>query len=77
MSFQTEGDGRTRRWKLVIAALVGSDILLALVMWQLAFMVQTAFGRFPLAEIPIVSIVPPLVLWLGWRAYFGLYSPSH
>jgi hypothetical protein len=26
---------------------------------------------------PLVSIVPPLVLWLGWRAYFGLYSPSH
>jgi hypothetical protein len=36
MSFQTEGDGRTRRWKLVVAALlVGSDALLALVMWLL------------------------------------------
>jgi drug/metabolite transporter superfamily protein YnfA len=71
------GDRRTRRWRLVVAALVGSDALLALVMWLLAFMVQTAFGRIPLSEVPLVSIVPPLVLWLGWRAYFGLYSPSH
>jgi hypothetical protein len=68
---------RTRRWRLVIAALlVGSDVLLALVMWLLAFQVQTVFGRFPLSAILLASIVPPLVLWLGSRAYFGLYSPS-
>jgi drug/metabolite transporter superfamily protein YnfA len=78
MSFHTEGNNRrTRRWRLVVAALVGSDVLLALVMWLLAFVLQTRFGRIPLAVIPVVSIVPPLVLWLGWRAYFGLYSPSH
>src|SRR3712207_4302742 len=72
------GDRRTRRWTLVVAALlVGSDVLLALVMWQLAFIVQTSFGRIPLSAIHLVSIVPPLVLWLGSRAYFGLYSPSH
>ncbi len=71
------GDRRTRRWRLVVAALVGSDVLLALVMWLLAFVLQTSLGRIPLAVIPVVSIVPPLVLWLGWRAYFGLYSPSH
>ena len=78
MSFHTEGNNRrTRRWRLVVAALVGSDVLLALVMWLLAFVLQTRLGRIPLAVIPVVSIVPPLVLWLGWRAYFGLYSPSH
>ena len=71
------GDRRTRRWRLVIAALVGSDVLLALVMWLLACMVQTRLSRFPLSEVPVVSVVPPVVLWLGWRAYFGLYSPSH
>ena len=66
MSFHTKGDGRTRAWKLVIAALlVGSDVLLALVMWLLAFVLQTRLGRIPLAVIPVVSIVPPLVL-CGW-----------
>jgi hypothetical protein len=59
MSFQTEGDGRTRRWKLVVAALlVVSDVLLALVMWLPSFVLQTAFGRIPLLEVPLVSIVP-------------------
>jgi hypothetical protein len=78
MSFQTEGDGRTlQRWKLVIAALVGSDVLLALVMWLLAFVVQTQLGRIPLATTPLVSIVEPLVLWLYARHLFGFYSPSH
>jgi hypothetical protein len=34
------GDRRTRRWWLVVAALVGSDVLLALVMWLLAFLLR-------------------------------------
>ncbi len=77
MSFHTEGNNRrTRRWRLVVAALVGSDVLLALVMWQLAFMVQTAFGRIPLPAMPLVASVPALVLWLGWRAYLSFYSAS-
>ena len=67
------GDRRTRRWKLVVAALVGSDILLALMVWQAAFVVQTAFGRFPLSEIPLVTIVPNIVAWIGLRAVLGLY----
>ena len=57
------GDRRTRRWTLVVAALVGSDILLALMVWQAAFVVQTAFGRFPLSEIPVASIVSNIVAW--------------
>jgi hypothetical protein len=67
------GDRRPRRWILVVAALVGSDILLALLVWLAAFVVQTAFGRFPLSEIPVASIVPNIVAWIGLRAVLGLY----
>jgi Kef-type K+ transport system membrane component KefB len=67
------GHRRTRRWRLVVAALVGSDILLALMAWQVALVVRNAFGHYPDLAITIASIVPNIVAWIGLRAVLGLY----
>jgi Undecaprenyl-phosphate galactose phosphotransferase WbaP len=62
-----------RRRLLVVSALVFSDILLALVAWQVALVFRDAFGRYTLSEISIASVAPNIVAWVGVRAVSGLY----
>jgi Undecaprenyl-phosphate galactose phosphotransferase WbaP len=62
-----------RRRLLVVSALIFSDILLALMAWQVAHVLRDAFGRYTLSEISIASIMPNMVAWIGLRAVLGLY----
>ena len=63
----------SRRRSLVVSILIVSDVLLALMTWQVASMLQGAFGRGELTELAVVSIVPNVVAWIGLRAALGLY----
>ena len=62
-----------RRRLLVVSILISSDVLLALAMWQVASVLQGAFGRGQLTEIAAASLVPNFVAWVGVRAVLGLY----
>ncbi len=65
----------SRRRSLVVSILILSDVLLALAMWQVASVMQDAFGFYqgPLSEIAAASVVPNIVAWVGVRAVLGLY----
>ena len=58
---------------MVVLGLFSSDILLALAMWLVAFVLQGVLGRWPLSAIAIASIVPNVAAWIGVRAALGLY----
>jgi hypothetical protein len=49
-----------------------SQQLVALAIWQAAFMVQGVWGRGPLSWIALASMVPNVVVWVGLRAALGL-----
>ena len=61
-----------RRW-LVVSVLILSDVLLALTMWQVASVLQGAFGLGRLTETAVASVLPNIVAWVGVRAVLGLY----
>ena len=63
----------SRRHLLVVPALIVSDLLLALAVWQAAVVLQGILGREPLSGITIASSVPYVVMWVGLRASLGLY----
>jgi Undecaprenyl-phosphate galactose phosphotransferase WbaP len=73
------GAAATKRWRtiwkrrLVTASLVSSDILLALLIWGVASLLQGVWGRGALSEITIASVVPVIAVWVGLRALLGLY----
>jgi len=64
---------RSYRWPLSISVLISSDVLLALAVWQLSFVLQEVLGRGSLSQLAIVSIVPEIAVWVGLRALLGLY----
>ncbi len=64
----------SRRQLLAILVLVFSDLLLALVVWQVSFVLQGILGNSPLSGFAVVaSLVPNAVVWIGMRASLGLY----
>ena len=63
----------SRRRLMVFLGLFSSDILLALAMWLVAFVLQGVLGHWPLSGIAIASIVPNIAAWIGVRAALGLY----
>ena len=69
----------TRRWMgsrrrlVVVLGMILWDTLLALAMWQAAFVLQGIVGDGPLSAVALASIVPNVVAWLGLRAALGLY----
>jgi Undecaprenyl-phosphate galactose phosphotransferase WbaP len=70
---------KTKRWRqvwkqrLVAAALVCSDVLLALLVWWLASALQGVWGRGALSEVTNATMVPVIAVWVGLRALLGLY----
>jgi FlaA1/EpsC-like NDP-sugar epimerase len=64
---------KSRSQQLVALVLISSDILLALAIWQAAFMLQSVWGNGPLSLIALASMVPNVVVWVGLRAALGLY----
>lgn len=75
MTLPTAVEDRVRVWRqwLVVLALISSDVLLASLLWWLAVVLQSIWGRIPLSEIPFGLIVPYTAAWVGMRALLGLY----
>jgi Undecaprenyl-phosphate galactose phosphotransferase WbaP len=70
---------RLRRWsptwkqRGVVAALVTSDVLLALLIWRMAFIFQNMWGQGKLSVVSATAMVPIIVMWIGLRMLLGLY----
>ena len=62
-------------WKQrgVTAVLVASDVVLALLIWLIAFKLQHIWGRGELSVVSVTSLVPIIVMWIGLRMLLGLY----
>ena len=58
---------------LVPVVLISWDILLALTLWQAAFVLQSLWGHGPLSVFALAIVVPNVVVWVGLRAALGLY----
>jgi Undecaprenyl-phosphate galactose phosphotransferase WbaP len=58
---------------LVVLLLVSADILLALMLWQVALVVQGIWGHGPVTSFALASMVPNVVVWAGLRHLLGLY----
>jgi Undecaprenyl-phosphate galactose phosphotransferase WbaP len=61
-----------KRW-LVPAGLVLSDVLLALLIWKVASVLQGIWGRGALSEIASATAVSAIAVWVALRALLGLY----
>jgi Undecaprenyl-phosphate galactose phosphotransferase WbaP len=59
--------------RLAILALIFSDITLAFLVWQVALLLQSIWGRGPLSDVSVAGIVPFAAMWVGLRALLGLY----
>src|SRR5215212_375226 len=64
---------QVRRQRLVVLALMLSDVLLAVLIWQAASVVQDIWGQGVISEVAAFSIVPNVVVWIGLRVLLGLY----
>jgi Undecaprenyl-phosphate galactose phosphotransferase WbaP len=68
-----------KRWKpvwkqrLIVGTLVLSDVLLALVVWGVAYVGQGIWGHGELTGVAVAIIVPSVMVWIGLRALLGLY----
>jgi Undecaprenyl-phosphate galactose phosphotransferase WbaP len=58
---------------LTVIALIFSDVMLVFLVWQLASLLQSIWGRGPLSDVTVVGIVPFAAMWIGLRALLGLY----
>ena len=65
---------KARRRVLVVLVLIFSDVVLALAVWQAAFILKSIVGQeAPLSEVAIASTLPYIVVWIELRAALGLY----
>lgn len=63
-------------WKrrLVPTVLILWDVLLALMIWDAAYVLQAIWGRGELSGgVAIATMVPIVAVWIGSRALLGLY----
>lgn len=71
-----EKDRRRPVWKqrLVVASLVSLDALLTLLIFSGAsYLGQGAWGWGELLEVAVATIAPSVAVWVGLRAFLGLY----
>ncbi len=61
------------RRRLVPTVLILSDILLALLIWEVAYVLQGVWGRVELSGLSFATVAPVLAAWVGLRALLGLY----
>ena len=68
---------RAQAWRqrLVVLTLISSDVLLALLVWGAAFIVQSVWGRGALSAVSAAGIAPNIGVWVGLRAYEILRVP--
>ena len=55
------------------AVLVTSDVLLALLIWLIAFKLHATWGLGELSVVSVTAVVPTIVMWTGLRMLLGLY----
>jgi Undecaprenyl-phosphate galactose phosphotransferase WbaP len=73
------GLASTKRWRqvfrqrLTVTLLVLSDVLVALLVLEVATLLQSVWGRGELTPVAIATTVPAVALWVGLRALMGLY----
>ncbi|MGH3089139.1 MAG: undecaprenyl-phosphate galactose phosphotransferase WbaP [Rubrobacteraceae bacterium] len=63
-------------WKkrMAVATLVGSDVLLALVIWMMAYVFRDIWWRpGGVTGVTILAIAPSVAVWIGLRGLLGLY----
>lgn len=66
---------RAQAWrqKLVNLTLVLADVLLATLVWEVAFVLQSVWGRGQASGATVATVIPGIVAWVGIRALMGLY----
>jgi Undecaprenyl-phosphate galactose phosphotransferase WbaP len=65
--------GPVWRQRLVVASLVFADILVAVLIWAVAYALHSVWVETRLTEVARATTVPSIALWIGLRALFGLY----
>lgn len=63
------------RWRQrgVVASLILSDIFLASLVWSVAYVFQSIWGRGGLSEVAVAVVAPSVAVWIGLRLLLGLY----
>lgn len=61
------------RWWVRNLILVFSDVVFALVIWEMAFLIRKILMPGELSGVAAVSILPVVLVWVGVRALQGLY----
>jgi Undecaprenyl-phosphate galactose phosphotransferase WbaP len=69
----TEGRWWAQKQWAAPVGLILSDVLLALLVWEVAFIVQSMGGHGELSKVTAVSLAPVVALWVALRALLGLY----
>ena len=59
--------------RLAVTILAFSDLLLGLLTWQAASVLQGFLGQGELSEVSVAAMTPVVVTWVGLRALLGLY----
>jgi Undecaprenyl-phosphate galactose phosphotransferase WbaP len=59
--------------RLIALTMISSDVVLALMFWEIAALVQGIWGRGELSLVQVVTIAPDIAVWIGLRALLGLY----
>ena len=65
--------GQAWRGRAVNLVLVLSDVLLALVLWQVAIVLRSLWGSVAVSDVTGGGVLPSIAVWVGLRALLGLY----
>lgn len=70
-----KGNHRMQVWKqrLIVATLIASDVLLAFLMWLIAYAIHSVWGSGSLPEVATVLTAASVIAWIGLRTLLGLY----
>jgi hypothetical protein len=71
--------GRMQPWRqlLVVLTFISSDVLLALLVWGAAFIVQSVWGRGALSAVSAAGIAPNIGVWVGLRESGDIGAPQN
>ena len=59
--------------RLTVFTLILADITLAFLIWQVASLLQSIWGRGPLSDVSVAGVVPFAAMWVGLCGLVGLY----
>ncbi len=76
MNYSCRKDGVLEAWLEAAAgttALILLEVLVALLVWEVAYVLQDIWGQEALSEVAVVAIAPVVAVWLMLRASLELY----